>query len=486
MSVSSPPARVSSYAPRVSHRVGLAGALAVAVSLLGLALRIEHALTFDGPGRGADYAVFSQGMHWMLQHRRPFDFTPEVSVQVGYQPPLFFALGATIIGLTGQERPIAWLAVIGWLIRQLLLARLLREAIPHHKWSMLAALSINALLPISVLTDGKVNPEGLHSTFFMVAVYALWRVERSAYSLQGISGRAAAWFGAFAGLALITKATAALLPLVGAIVFAWQALLLRDQPIGSTKWRQLMRGIAFAGAGWLIVAGWYCVPNILKYHHPSPHIWNLTKHLTEPVLYRRPLGWILPFEWQQYLKWPIIYDTRDPRPNFWATSVVGTWTDIYNRGFCRLKGGELTQHVFGANWGPAYGPEWWVTLRCIDLFSKLAWVGLVVSAISTIAVGHVLWNHLRTAGRRGSLALPVTTVLVVFFVMLFALVYPFDDNVVLNPRYLLPIATPMAACLGISLAEINLARRNKIALHAVSLLAIGAVGVLLVFERFGH
>ena len=46
--------------------------LAVAVTLIGLGLRVEHALTFDGPGRGSDYAVYVEGVRWMRDHHRPF------------------------------------------------------------------------------------------------------------------------------------------------------------------------------------------------------------------------------------------------------------------------------------------------------------------------------------------------------------------------------------------------------------------------------
>jgi Dolichyl-phosphate-mannose-protein mannosyltransferase len=457
-----------------------------AISALGLALRVEHALTFNGPKRGADYAANVHGVYWMMAHWRPFDFTPQVSVQVGYQPPLWFALGALILRVTGHERPIAWLAVLGWVLRQFLLARMLRESIPHHRWSSFIALAINAVLPISILTDGKLNPEGLHTSIFMVAVYALWRLEREAQTVTGMSVRSAVLLGAASGFAVLTKATGGLLPMATAIVFVWQVYCLRGGFNSRAKLRALLRAGAASGLAWLVVAGWWCGPNLIKYHHPFPHIWNLSKHLSDPVLYRRPLGWIMPFEWREYLKFPVIYTTTEPRPNFWATSVVGSWTDIYNRGFCRLQGGPTTDHVFGANWGPGYGTEWHVTLRCIQLFVKLAWVGVVLSLESVIAVGYILWLQLRSKGRVGSLALPVSIGLVSFFVMLFALVYPFDDNVVLNPRYLLPAATPMSACLGIALAELPVSRRGKIVLQALTLIGIGAVMILVVLERWGH
>lgn len=467
------------------RRLRLTTVCALLVSLLGLALRVEHALTFDGPGRGADYRVNVHGAYWMLAHWRPFDFTPEVSTQVGYQPPLWFALGALCLKWFGTERSIAWLAVLGWVLRQYLLARMLRQAIPNHRWSSFIALAINAVLPLSVLTDGKVNPEGLHTSIFMVGVYALWRLEREAQSVSGMSVRSALLLGVASGFAVLAKATGGLLPAATALVFAWQVWCLRGGFNARAKLRALLQAAAVAGGVWLIVAGWWCGPNLVKYHHPFPHIWNLNQHLTDPVLYRRPLGWIMPFYWKEYLRFPIIFTTTEPRPNFWATSIVGTWTDIYNRGFCRLIGGGKTERVFGANWGPGYGPEWHVSWRCIDLFVKLAWVGVVLSVESILAVGYVTWTHLRSKGRTGSLALPVLIGLVTFFVMLFALVYPFDDNVVLNPRYLLPAATPMSMCLGVALAELPVTRRVKITLQTLTLLAIAAVTVLLVYERWG-
>ncbi|MEY4581756.1 MAG: hypothetical protein RL701_6459 [Pseudomonadota bacterium] len=483
----------------VRRAAWLAAACAVAVSLLGLALRVEHALTFDGPKRGADYAVNVKGVYWMSTHWRPFDFTPEVSTQVGYQPPLWFALGAIILKITGQERPIAWLAVIGWCVRQWLLWLLLRRAIPKHPWSRLAALAVHAVLPISVLTDGKLNPEGLHTTLFMVAVYGLFcleqelraqrfpqtcgqSVEASAY---GATLHSAILLGTFSGLAVMTKATGGILPGIAGIVFAWQYYCMRSAHEPRDHLRGLWRAAAVAAVCWCIVAGWWCGPNLIKYHHPFPHIWNLRVRIHAPIWLRRSRDWILPFEWASYLRFPVIYTPQEPTPNFWATSVVGTWTDIYNRGFCRLQGGGTTDRVFGANWGPDYGAAWWVTWRCIHLFSKLAWVGLVLSIESTAAVIYVLWTHLRSRGEKGSLALPVAIGLVTFFVLLFALVYPFDSSVVLNPRYLLPAAAPMSACLGIALANMPVAPKLKVALHALTLSLIGIVGALVVYERWG-
>lgn len=474
---------VDSVNTKLPRNQAIAIWLMVIVTVIGFGLRLEHMLAFDGPLRGADYAVNVHGARWMLEHHRPFDFTHQMSVQVRYQPPLWYALGAVIIGLTGEERPIAILALLGWVVRQWLLWRLLQQAIPGRRWSMLVALAINALLPLSVLTDGKVNPEGFHSTLFMVALYALWRIEREATTAEGISDRTAAWFGVWSGVAVLTKATAGVLPMVAAAVFGAQAW--RDRRrfgLGSLP-RRVFRPALVAGALWCAVAGWWCGQNLVKHGHPFPHVWNLDPQPAEPVLYRRPLGWALPFEWREYVASPVIYNHIEPRPNFWAATITGTWTDFYNRGFCRLKGGGMSTRAWGANWGGKYGgPAWYVSLHCITLFQALLAVGLVITVVALPCLWIMLRRSARTHGERGTVALPIASALVVFFVMLFALTFPYDDNAVLNPRYLLPIATPMAACWAITLAE---ARNWKRALHIVSLSAIALIGVLLIIERFG-
>jgi hypothetical protein len=453
----------------------------IGVSLLGLVLRLEHAHTFDGPGRGSDYEAHMQGVRWMGENMRSFNFTQLVPWSIGYQPPLWYMLGALILKVTHNERAIAYVAVIGWAIRQVLLSRLLAEAIPKRKWSALAALSIHAVLPIAVLTDGKVNPEGMHTTLFTAAVYFLWRMERESLTAKGISVRTAALFGGLAGLAVLTKATAGVLPLAAVIVWFRQ---------GVTTWRRHGRGAVMvsqvrpaliAGFVWCAVAGWWCGPNVVKYHHPFPHIWDREgplqhPELASPMLYRRPLGWALPFEWKEYIDLPIIQSTTAPRPNLWAVLVSGTWSDFYDRGFCRLRGGPSVSGLWSGH------P---VSRRCVDVFRGLLLTGFVLTLAALASLAHVLANHFRTQGRLGSLALPVVVILGVWFSSSFALVYPFDYAAVLNPRYLLPETTLMAACLGMALGQLSTSPWKRGLAHGVVLLAIAVVTALLLGERFG-
>jgi hypothetical protein len=467
--------------------LGLPGVLSIAISLLGLSLRIEHALTFDGPKRGADYAANMSGVHWIREHKTRFDFNKGINVQVQYYPPLWFAAGAVLLSLTGSERSIAGLAVAGWALRQILLALMLRRMIPERRWSILAALAINAVLPVSILTDGKVNPEGLHTSLFTVGAYMLWRMEREAGRSDGISKTSAILFGVFAGLALLTKATAAVLPIACVAVVFWRALRVGRRNGLQAAWRRLVAPAAVAGAAWCAVAGWWVGGNLIKHQHPFPHSYNyeLTGH-EPPVAYRRPLGWLLPLTWKDYLALPVIENGEHPQPNFWAQSITGTWSDAINRGLCRLKGGGTTSHVWGGDdpvWG---GPSVWMSLRCVHVWAALLKIGLWITLVAFMSTLYTAWRNLRSGGSEGSLALPVVIALGGFFVMVFALTFPYDGDAVLNARYFLPLSTPMAACLAFGLARLERSERPVArVLLAATLVAIAVVAILVVYLRWG-
>jgi hypothetical protein len=86
----------------------------------------------------------------------------------------------------------------------------------------------------------------------------------------------------------------------------------------------------------------------------------------------------------------------------------------------------------------------------------------------------------------------LVVVLGALFVMLFALSYPYDGAAVLNPRYLLPEVTPMTACLGLGLAQLERTRTQRydrslgLLVVALTILAIGIVAALVLLERFGR
>jgi hypothetical protein len=466
--------------------LGLPGILAIAISLLGLSLRIEHAVTFDGPRRGSDYEANMSGVHWMRIHKQPFDYRRDLHTQVMYYPPLWFVASGVLYGLTHHERSIAALAVVGWAVRQCILALILLRLIPGRRWAMCGALAINAVLPISVLTDGKVNPEGLHASLFTVGVYFLWRMEREATLPAGISKRTAALFGAFAGLALLTKATASILPIAFAAVLVWRGRRMARASGWPAVRRRLVMPAAAAAIVWCSVVGWWVGPNLVRFGHPFPHYWTLARPNDVQLTYRRPLGWVLPLDWKPYLELPVLTNGSEPRQNFWAVSVVGAWSDIYNRGFCRLPDDRYTSHVWGVGDPSLRGLDARMTLRCVSALATTVKVGLWITVAALLGTILAASRYRRTDGGEGSLALPAVIGLGGFFVMLFGLVYPYDWDAVLNPRYLLPISTPMSACLGFGLARLERAKEPwRRALLVLTLTAIALVTILVVHMRWG-
>lgn len=473
--------------------------LLLAVSALGLGLRVEHALTFDHVHRGSDYGVHLLGVRWMECHWRPFFFSPSVDYQVRSYPPLWYFLSALLLELRNDERLLAVFSVLGWAMRQAVLWLVVRRLFQQQPWSKVATLSIHALLPLGVLIDGKINPEGLHSGLFALALYSLWKMELQSQAATRISLKTAAAFGTLAGLALLAKITGSMLLAVGALVLGLQALRVARRDGLAVAWRTIAPPALTALAAWGLVAGWWSVTNLLERGHPFPHVWSIetakdNPTLGEPTLYRRPLGWALPFEWSGLWSVPLIRGENDPRQNFWATEVVGTWSDAYNRGFCRLEGGGVSDRFWGARHGfvSQLADPWNVSGRCVEWFASMVHVGVWLSGAAVLAVLWSLWKSLGSLGARGTLTMAVVPLLGIASAMSFALAYPYDYLAVLNPGYLLSIVMPMSLCFGLALAELESAAsssgiRAVLARRAppLALLLIAVIGGMLIYERFG-
>ncbi len=460
---------------------GPAGWPVLLASLVGLALRIEFAETFNGSVRGADYGRHFSGMYWTLHHWRAFNFDPEVNWTVSYYPPGWYMTAALLYLIFHTERSAAIVSVVGWAVRQFLLSRILVKAIPNRHWAIFVALTVSAFLPISVETDGTTNPEAMHTSLFMVAVYWLWRMEREGREVAGIGLRTAGIFGLTAGLGMLTKATSGILPLALVLLIAWQTS--NDQRSGASwrdTWKRFLLPSVVSGVVWIAMTGWWIVPKLIKYGHPFPHAWDVSPppgipEMHVPMLYRRPLGWALPFYWKHYLTEPIQESYLFPTPNLWAQFVTGTWSDIINRGFCRVQGGGVLTKYFDG---------WPVSGRCIQLMSIVAHIGLGIAIVGVVLVFRTLRNYLRSKGAKGSLVLPLISLFVFVFTALFTLTYPVDGMVATNARYLLPMNVPMAACVAIGLSEIERPwlRRGLTSLMSV---AVVIIALIVIYERWG-
>jgi hypothetical protein len=454
--------------------------LTLVIALGGLGLRVEHALTFDGPERGSDYLAYMKAVQWVLDHGAPFD--ARAALQVNHYPPLWFVLAALMLKVGFGERALAFIAVTGWAVRHVLLGRLLAQAAPQRPWSRLLALAAEAFLPLSVLMSGKVNPEGLHATLFFVALYFLWRIERRLAEAAGPRWQELAWFGFFAGLAMLTKPTAGVLVPAALLLLAWYVFVRRRASADGLPRRRLLRLTAVAALAMALPTGWYFGNNLARFGSPAPSPYTPARIVSalagfpafrEPVLYRRPLGWFLPLD-PLYLKHPMGFIHHQERPNFWGTMIAGTWGDYCNRGLCRLGGGQPLRYYWGG---------WDVSERCIGWLRAFVGLGAFLSLLTAAATVAVTVRFFRSAGRHASLVLPLAPVLVFAFIMVFATVYPFDrGEAVVKANYVLAATTPLAACCGLALADISWRRRL---VHAAASVLVAVVAFLLVFERFG-
>lgn len=456
---------------------------ALALTALGLALRWHLARTFDGPVRGSDYEAYIKGVRWVLEHRRTFDAALEI--QVGFYPPLWYVMGAAVLSAFKVERAIAGLSVGGWVVRQLLLWRWCARDLPRSPRSAAVVLGLHAVIPMSVLMDGKVNPEGPHATLFALGAFAIAAMERRLRDRAPGVEWASLLAGVASGLAVLTKATSAVLVMVASaslLLAAWRAQRRDD--------RRGLRIVAVAGAafalGWAAVAGWWCLDNVLRFGSPLPHQYGVKElefastypALREPLTHRRTLGWALPVE-TDWLDAPHAASVDLPRPNFWSSTIGGTWSDWYNRGFCRLTGGPTLSTV----WGP---DAWAMPLRCVNIDVSLVRFGVAFTAAIAAAWAWLLRRTWRSRGLDGSVTALAASALPVVFAMAFAWTWSIDRMAVVKASYLLPVALPMLVCLALGLGRLESLPHPRIAAHRALALATLCVASLVTWARWGH
>ena len=444
------------------------------MSALGLALRFVHARSFVSAGRASDYGSVMDAVQWLNTHDGLFD--AGMTLHHGYHGPLWYVLAAFIVRHAHAVRPVAYVSVAAWAVRQLVLAKLVRSALPHRPAAGLLALGLSAALPISVLVDGKLYNESLHATLFAVALWFLFKMERQgAVDVRAVRLRDALAFGVMAGLAMLTKTTA--LVLLGCFALLLAAWAWR---VGAARFRTAfapLAALASAGAaGWLATAGWWCLRNYQKFHHPFPHQYMLRQvavlrdHpiVAEPIAYRRPLGWYVPaqFEW---LGWPYGPWTR---PNFWANLVAGTWSDILNRGLCRsrLPGPTVV----------AWRDATRVNLHCLDASRASIWIGCLLTAAAVWGTASLARQYVRTRGRHGSLVVPASVALTVILLLTFGATYPFDHHPVTKANYALGTAVPLCAGFAFAAASLegSLSGRAVLAAAALGVASVGALVAL--------
>lgn len=140
-----------------------------------------------------------------------------------YQPPLYYALAAGLLALTGHARldegSIEVLHGLGWAAGLLQCAALLaslRLLFPDRPRPLLTGLLLGVFLPVQLYMFQYVTNEPLHAAFTSLAVFLSLRILQR----DDTSARAHALLGAALGLAMLTKFSALIALVVIAGVLA--------------------------------------------------------------------------------------------------------------------------------------------------------------------------------------------------------------------------------------------------------------------------
>jgi hypothetical protein len=334
----------------------------------GVSIRLHNALSYP-PDWGFD-ASFNWRYIYRLTEDRALP-TPDAGWATG-DPPLYFALGALVMGGAGAlgARDLslvlvpllgtaAGLAIVGLAAA---LVRRLDPARPGRAW--LAALLL-LYLPAHVQMSVMVNEEILAALFVSLAVFGLVasRAGSTGPPARPEEPRRAAAVGLAAGLAVLTKLSGVLAALTAVLTYAiegWRRRALRSAlvPIG-------LVGLVVLASG-----GWYYAANRVQHGYFQP--FGLPAH---QMMFRMPPG---ERGIGDYLRVPL-----------------ATWTDP------QLLHPDLLRSV----WGSTYATLWFDGHRYFlprddPAVRRLGTATLLLALLPTLAFAVGLGTGLRRCLRR--------------------------------------------------------------------------------------
>jgi hypothetical protein len=411
-------------------------AIVALVSVWGVLVRDAHRRSFVPWGRQSDFENTLTAVQRVVD-RHAVSWAGD-DLHNGYHGPLWYHVAAWLRGEADHEAParMALLSVGAFALRHVALLVGMRAVYPHARWAVVVAATFHATLPVAVYQDGVAYNESLHAALFTIALFVLCRIERD--GPRRISLGLALLFGTCAGLALLTKASAVLLPAAALVlVMAWH-FEFRALP---TRLRSTVAFAWAAGVSWLLVTGWWCLRNVAAFASPLPHQYDVRMRavvanhpsLMQAWSERRTLGWFLPLN-PRALFHP--FGQASP-PNFWSEMLASTWVDAINHGFCRLPMRARSFRIWN-------NP---MTDTCIELSRRLVMVGAVLSLLSVVGCVALVVRRSPCDTRR--VVIPVTVVLSVALLMVFGARFPFDHHPVIKASYALHVAPFLCASLGL-------------------------------------
>jgi 4-amino-4-deoxy-L-arabinose transferase-like glycosyltransferase len=187
---------------------------------------------------------------------------PTDGIQERQQPPLYYAMVAGVLKLTGDNlRAARWVSVALVLITAVLLVVTLRLLMPRRPWVALAGLWIFTLLPSVQYEGAQVSNDGLA----WVAGAAVLLMLVITLRHPDLSVKHCTLVGAVVGLAIMAKAT--VWPLAALLVVA---LLVHHRR------RLRLEQLAAVLIPIAAISGWWFVRNLSTYHRPLPPMTPIT------------------------------------------------------------------------------------------------------------------------------------------------------------------------------------------------------------------
>ncbi len=209
---------------------------------------------------------------------------PGAGVQERQQPPLYYALVAAVLKLSGDSARAARLvSVVLTLLTAVALVVALRLLMPRRPWVVLAALWLFALLPSVQYEGAQVSNDPLAwlagALVLLMLVVALRRDRLAPAHWAGV--------GAAAGLGIVAKAT------------VWPLVILLLVAVLARHRRGLRApGMAAALLPAVALCGWWFARNLVAFHRPLPPMTPITTSVEHTVRSAHQLASWVSLSWK--------------------------------------------------------------------------------------------------------------------------------------------------------------------------------------------
>jgi hypothetical protein len=444
-----------------SHRLELL------LLLAGVLLRISMRFRYK-PAWGYDSSAHWDYVEWLIEHRSlPPILMDNSGIFEAFHPPLFYAVSAVLAACGMKPANVAWVSILAGSARLALIWWGLERYLPRQIWARRSALALAAVLPASVHLEGMLTAEPLNGLFaagvMVVAPPLLTRPTSPRWALRALAA------GCLLGLALLTKISG--LVLAAGLASTLALALWHERRSGVRHLLLRIRPLAIVFATCIALCGWYYARNVSQFGRPFVTSFETTESSAmsdlerTPVLDRRPLGFVLGWDWDIY-EFPYWPSAMQPHARFFPTTLASTFVDYWNYSFSGIP--PSRQLAFSSNDRPI-SPH---LLRV----SRLSVVGGTVITLAAL----IAWAR----GLRRSLlrrdwdvvALLMFPLLTLLASLKFAIQYPFDLLGVIKAVYMQFGMPPFFVMFGVAV-QWSCARPLRQPLLWLLLASLGSVAL---------